>query len=41
MTAYPVVERVTPGLSTTVPLSVIDSCGEWPTFVGGGADAGF
>jgi hypothetical protein len=32
-----VVERVNPALATTVPLVVADSCGEWPTFVGGGA----
>jgi hypothetical protein len=24
---------------TTVPLTAVDSCGEWPTFVGGGAAA--
>jgi len=35
------VERVTPGQPTTVPLTVVDGCGEWPTFVGGGSDAGF
>jgi hypothetical protein len=23
----------------TVPLTVVDSCGEWKTFVGGGATA--
>jgi hypothetical protein len=25
--------------STTVPLTVVDGCGSWPTFVGGGANA--
>ena len=35
------VERVTPGQATTVPLTVVDGCGEWPTFVGGGTGAGF
>jgi hypothetical protein len=35
------VERVTPGQPTTVPLTLVDGCGEWPTFVGGGTGAGF
>ena len=35
------VRRVTPGQPTTVPLTVVDECGAWPTFVGGGANAGF
>jgi Ca2+-binding RTX toxin-like protein len=35
------VERVTPGQGTTVPLTIVDGCGEWKTFVGGGANAGF
>jgi hypothetical protein len=35
------VQRATPGQSTTVPFTVVDGCGEWPTFVGGGANAGF
>jgi YVTN family beta-propeller protein len=35
------VERATPGQATTVPLTVVDGCGEWPTFVGGGTSAGF
>jgi hypothetical protein len=35
------VERVTPGQPTTVPLTVVDGCGEWKTFVGGGSGAGF
>jgi hypothetical protein len=34
-----VVHRATAGISTTVPFTVIDSCGAWPTFVGGGAGA--
>jgi hypothetical protein len=35
------VSRVTAGQATTIPLIVVDGCGEWPTFVGGGASAGF
>jgi hypothetical protein len=35
------VERATPGQPTTIPFTVLDGCGEWPTFVGGGANAGF
>lgn len=35
------VHRAVPGQSTTVPLIVVDSCGEWSTFVGGGLGAGF
>ena len=35
------VERVTPGQATTVPFTVVDGCGEWPTLVGGGTNAGF
>jgi hypothetical protein len=35
------VERVTPGQATTVPFTVVDGCGEWKTFVGGGAGASF
>lgn len=35
------VQRVTPGQATTVPFTVKDSCGEWPTFVGGGTSAVF
>lgn len=34
-TAHP----VTPGQPTTVYLTVVDNCGSWPTFVGGGANA--
>ena len=33
------VRRVTPGQATTVPLVIVDGCGEWPTFVGGGPSA--
>lgn len=33
------VRRATPGQATTLPLTVGDDCGEWPTFVGGGAGA--
>jgi hypothetical protein len=36
-----VVQRVTPGAATTVPFTVVDGCGEWKTFVGGGTNAGF
>jgi hypothetical protein len=36
-----VVERVQPGSAATVQLTAVDSCGEWPTFVGGGPAAGF
>jgi hypothetical protein len=35
------VARVTPGLATTVEITVVDGCGSWHTFVGGGAAAGF
>ncbi len=35
------IERVTPGQSTTVHLAVVDTCGTWKTFVGGGTAAGF
>jgi thermitase len=31
--------RQTPGTTVTVPLTVVDSCGEWHTFVGGGPNA--
>jgi hypothetical protein len=33
------VRQAAPGAGTTVPLTVVDSCGEWPTFVGGGPAA--
>jgi len=35
------VERVASGQATTVPFTVVDDCGSWPTFVGGGTAAGF
>jgi hypothetical protein len=35
------VARVTPGQATTVPFTVVDGCGDFPTFVGGGTAAGF
>jgi hypothetical protein len=35
------VERMTPGQPTTVPFTVVDRCGPWRTFVGGGTGAGF
>jgi hypothetical protein len=33
------VRRVTGGLATTVHVVVVDECGEWPAFVGGGPTA--
>jgi hypothetical protein len=30
-----------PAQPTTVPFTVVDGCGAWPTFVGGGNAAGF
>jgi hypothetical protein len=33
------VRRAAPGQVTTVPLTITDSCGAWPTFVGGGPGA--
>jgi VCBS repeat-containing protein len=35
------VRRVEAGRPATVPLTVTDQCGSWPTFVGGGAGAAF
>jgi len=35
------VERVAVSQATTVHLTVVDGCGAWPTFVGGGVNAGF
>lgn len=35
------VERVTAGQASTVHLTVVDGCGSWTTFVGGGTGAGF
>ena len=34
-------KRSTPGQPAIVPFSVVDGCGEWQTFVGGGTAAGF
>jgi hypothetical protein len=31
------IRQQTPGQAATVPLTVVDTCGNWPTFVGGGA----
>jgi hypothetical protein len=36
-----VVRRVTAGQAAMVPFTVVEGCGEWTTFVGGGAAAGF
>jgi hypothetical protein len=36
-----IVEWATPGQPTSIPLTAVDECGPWPTFVGGGAAAGF
>lgn len=33
------VRRAQPGAAVTVPLVVVDGCGDWPTFVGGGPAA--
>ena len=30
-----------PGQPAMVPFTVVDGCGEWKTFVGGGTAAGF
>jgi hypothetical protein len=35
------VTRVVAGQPSTVHLTIVDGCGAWPTFVGGGAGAGF
>jgi hypothetical protein len=35
------VRRATAGQATTVPFAVVDGCGTWKTFVGGGTGAGF
>jgi VCBS repeat-containing protein len=40
-TATFTVERAAPGQPTTVPFTIVDGCGEWKSFVGGGAAAGF
>jgi hypothetical protein len=34
-----IVRRVTAGQPTLINLTVVDSCGDWPTVVGGGPDA--
>jgi len=39
LTATFTVRRQTPGQPTHVNLTVVDGCGTWPTFVGGGATA--
>jgi hypothetical protein len=36
---YSFTVRRTQSGAVTVPLTVVDSCGEWKTFVGGGATA--
>jgi len=33
------VHRATAGQATTVPFTVVDDCGDWPSFVGGGPTA--
>jgi hypothetical protein len=33
------VRRISPAGGATVPLILVDECGEYPTFVGGGPDA--
>jgi hypothetical protein len=35
------VTRLAADRAATVPITVVDGCGEWKTFVGGGAGAGF
>ena len=35
------VQRITSGQPVMVPFVVVDACGDWKTFVGGGANAGF
>ncbi|MCC6179772.1 MAG: YncE family protein [Chloroflexi bacterium] len=35
------VQRATPGQPTLAPFTVVDDCGSWPSFAGGGVDAGF
>jgi len=31
------VQQITPGQPTMAPFTVVDHCGSWPGFVGGGA----
>jgi hypothetical protein len=33
------VQQARPGQAVTVPVVIEDDCGDWPTFVGGGAGA--
>ena len=33
------IKRTVPGTTITVPLTVVDGCGDWFTFVGGGPNA--
>ena len=33
------IRRVAVGQGATVQLTIVDACGSWPTFVGGGASA--
>jgi hypothetical protein len=33
------VRRTTAGQAAQVPFVVVDGCGEWPSFVGGGPNA--
>jgi hypothetical protein len=35
------VTRLTPGQAIMIPLTVVDLCGTWPTFIGAGPGAGF
>jgi len=35
------VRRAAPGAATTAKFTVTDTCGSWPSFVGGGTGAGF
>jgi hypothetical protein len=36
-----IVQRIYPHMATTVPITLVDGCGEWKTMVGGGPHAGF
>jgi hypothetical protein len=38
-TASFTLRRVTAGQATTAPVTVVDTCGSWPTFVGGGPNS--
>ncbi|MCC6179771.1 MAG: YncE family protein [Chloroflexi bacterium] len=35
------IQRATPGQPTLAPFTVVDDCGSWPSFAGGGVNAGF